>query len=721
MSMLFQGKTVTLQLAANGIANLCFDMVGESVNKINQLMLDELAEVLSVLQTDKSIKGLLMSSAKNVFIVGADIGEFGDKFQLQQDQLAADMTSVHQLFSAYEDLPYPSVAAINGLALGGGLEVCLSADYRVMANNTAIGFPEVNLGIMPGYGGTVRTSRLIGAEKALEWITSTKHYKAADALAAGMVDTIVDGALLQQAATDLLLQAIKGESDYLSLRAQKCGPIEGAAALAALFEGAKMLVAKKAGPHYPAPLVAVETIQEHAALNRDEAMQVEAKRFAALAKTDVAYHLVNVFLSDQKMMKEAKHCAAQSSAINQAAVLGAGIMGGGIAFQSASTGTPIVMKDIAQAGLDMGMAEADNLLSAQVQKGRLTEAKKTAILDRIQPTLDYADLKGVDIVVEAVVENPKVKKIVLAEVEALLSENAVLASNTSTIPISDLASVLKRPENFCGMHFFNPVHRMPLVEIIRGEKTSDQTVARTVSYALAMGKKPVVVNDCPGFLVNRVLFAYFAGFVSLLHEGVHYTAIDKAAEAFGWPMGPAYLCDVIGIDTCVHAADVMAKGLADRMSFEYQTAMQLLLAENRLGEKNGLGFYHYEKDDRGRKQKRIDSAVDDILSASCAPVTEMSAEEIVLRLMVPFAMESVRCLEEGIAASATDLDMAMLNGVGFPPFRGGIIRYIESVGVAEFCRLAKQMSDEAQVVTEATLCRPTEGLLAMATNNSRFY
>lgn len=714
--MLFKGKAVTVEMLDDGIAKLVFDLQGESINKCNQLTLGEMDEALSLLQKAEGLTGLMITSGKDVFIVGADITEFTAIAAMSEAETIAGVSKVQALFSAYEDLPVPTVTAINGLALGGGLEVCLCTDYRVMASQTKIGFPEIQLGIMPGWGGTVRSSRLIGADNAVEWVAGAKNYNASDALAVGMVDAVVELDKLEASALSLLKQAIAGDYDYKKRRQEKTSALQLDMVEAGVtFETAKGFIAQKAGKHYPAPLTAVKAMQKHASLERDEAMAIEAKGIARLFATEVSKNLVGVFLGDQYISKAAKRLAATAAPINQAAVLGAGIMGGGIAYQSASKGTPIVMKDIAQDGIDMGLAEASKLLTGQVKRGRLTAQQMAQTLTKINPTLNYNELEGVDIVVEAVVENPKVKKAVLSEVEAVLADNAVLASNTSTIAITGLASVLKRPQNFCGMHFFNPVHRMPLVEIIRGEKTSDETIATVSKYALAMGKKPIVVNDCPGFLVNRVLFAYFAGFSALLKDGVSFLAIDKAAENFGWPMGPAYLMDVVGIDTGVHAGAVMAEGFPDRMAPAYKTAVEVLFEAGRLGEKNGKGFYRYEKDKRGKNKKLVDEAVTDILKPYVGELKTLSEEEIISRLMVPYAMESVRCLEENIVASPTELDMAMVYGVGFPPFKGGIIRYLDHMGLIAFCERAQQMS------ALGGLYQPTEKLLAMAANGESFY
>ncbi|MGK0442472.1 MAG: 3-hydroxyacyl-CoA dehydrogenase/enoyl-CoA hydratase/3-hydroxybutyryl-CoA epimerase [Pseudohongiellaceae bacterium] len=714
--MLFEGKSISVEILVDGIAKLVFDLQGESVNKLNSLTMGELREALVLLQTTDGINGLILASNKAVFIVGADVTEFGVLAKQGEKAITEMITQAHSLLNGYEDLPFPTVSAINGVALGGGLEMVLSTDYRVMADSAKVGFPEVKLGIIPGWGGTVRASRLMGADNGIEWVAGAKNYTAREALAVGMADAVVKLEDLEEAAMSLLKQAISGDFDYKKQRAKKMEPLKlDMIEHGMVFETSKGFVAKKAGKHYPAPLAGVKTIEKHARLERDEALKIEAKTFIKLFATDVSSNLVNVFLGDQYVSKLAKKSAKTAGDVKQAAVLGAGIMGGGIAYQSASTGTPIVMKDIAQAGIDAGLAEAGKLLTGQIKRGRLTAEKMAATLAKINPTLTYAEIAGVDVVVEAVVENPKVKMAVLPEAEAALSAGAVLASNTSTIPINYLATSLKHPENFCGMHFFNPVHRMPLVEIIRGEKTSDETIAKVTKYALAMGKKPIVVNDCPGFLVNRVLFAYFAGFNALLKEGVDFRAIDKAAENFGWPMGPAYLLDVVGIDTGVHAGAVMADGFPDRMKPDGKTSLEVLLENQRLGEKNGLGFYKYEKDKRGKNTKVVDEAVFELLKGHVGEPKEMSEEEIMSRLMVPYAMESVRCLEEGIAASPTELDMAMIYGVGFPPFKGGIIRYIDSLGVAAFCEQASQMSDLGK------LYQPTEKLLAMAANGESFY
>ncbi|WP_317932591.1 fatty acid oxidation complex subunit alpha FadB [Halioxenophilus sp. WMMB6] len=714
---MFAGTVLSVKPLANGIAELCFDRPGDAINKFDKATLAEFQQALTELSTATDVKGLLLTSAKDSFIVGADIGEFGEMFAQTTEALIANLEDVNfNIFNLLEDLPFPTVAAINGIALGGGLEVALACDFRVLSDNARVGLPETQLGIFPGFGGTVRLPRLIGVDNAVDWIASGKEKKAALALKDGVADAVVAGDLLRDAALDIISKAIAGDFNWQANRAAKKAPLllNDIESLMA-FETCKAVVGQAAGRNYPAPLAAVNCIQEAAKLDRDGALKVEAKNFAAVAKTEVAKQLINLFLGDQLLVKTAKGFAKAAEPVQQAAVLGAGIMGGGIAYQSAYTGTPIIMKDIAQAGIDLGVTEATKLLSKLEAKGKINSTRMAQVLNSIHPALDYHQFGSVDMVVEAVVENPKVKHAVLTEVESVIPETAILASNTSTISIDFLAQPLKRPENFLGMHFFNPVNRMPLVEVIRGSKTSDAAVAKTVSYALAMGKKPVVVKDCAGFLVNRVLFPYFAAFTQLLHQGADFVAIDKVMEKFGWPMGPAYLLDVVGMDTAHHAASVVAEAYPDRMKHEFQDAVTALYQANRYGQKNGKGFYQYVADKKGRVGKVADESVAEFLAPICGPAKEFSADEICERLMIAFCLESVRCLEEGIAASPTDLDMAMIYGVGFPPFRGGPIRYLETIGVAEFVKLADKYAEHGG------LFKVTDQLRAMAAAGKTFY
>lgn len=687
--MSYSGKAVSVTLLDDGIAELKFDLQGESVNKFNRETVEDLQAAVDAIKGDSNIKGLIVTSGKGVFIVGADITEFTDMFKLPEDEIAGWCLKSNQVFNAVEDLDMPTVCAINGIALGGGLEMALSCDFRVMADSAQVGLPEVKLGLFPGFGGTVRMPRLIGVDNAVEWIAAGGQHRADKALKDGVVDAVVPADKVRDSAIALVKECLAGKIDYKKKRSEKLEPLK----LPPLenmmaFQTSTAFVMQQAGKNYPAPVAAVNVMQQHGGMKRNDANAAEAKGFAKVAKTPQATALVGLFLADQAVKKaNGGHIKKGARDINLAAVLGAGIMGGGIAYQSASKGTPIIMKDIANAALDLGMGEASKLLAKQLERKKIDGAKMGKVLSSIRPTLNYGDFGDVDVVVEAVVENPKIKQSVLAETEGQLKDGAVLASNTSTISITHLATALKKPENFAGMHFFNPVHMMPLVEIIRGEKTSDETVATLVAYAQKMGKNPIVVNDCPGFLVNRVLFPYFAGFSMLMRDGADFQAIDKVMEKFGWPMGPAYLMDVVGIDTGVHAAGVMAEGFPDRMKHDFKDVSEVMYENKRYGQKTKVGFYKYEEDKKGKPKKVVDEATYELLKPHVADRKEFDAEEVIARMMIPLCTETVRCLEDNIVGSAAEADMAMIYGIGFPPFRGGPLRYIDSIGVKEFVAL----------------------------------
>ncbi|MBX6421322.1 MAG: fatty acid oxidation complex subunit alpha FadB [Nevskia sp.] len=715
---MYQGLSIQVRLLEGGIAELCFDRKEDAINKFDARTINELREATAKIAATPGIQGLLVTSAKETFIVGADITEFGKNFSQPEEEIAKWAIEANKIFSAVEDLPFPSVTAINGLALGGGFEMALSTDYRVMSTKAQVGFPEVKLGIFPGFGGTVRFPRLVGADNAIEWIAGGEQQKADAALKIHAVDAVVAPEKLRAAALRILELAHRGAYDWQARRAQKKGPLKLPPIEATMvFETAKGYIAGKAGKHFPAPLAAVGVIQKAAGKSRDEALVIEGQGFAKIAKTQTADCLIGLFLNDQLIKKKGKQYAKIARPVKQAAVLGAGIMGGGIAYQSALRGTPIIMKDIADKQLDLGMSEANKLLAKQVERKKLTPEQAGAILAKIRPTLNYGDFGHADVVVEAVVENPKIKKAVLAEVEGLVRPDTVIASNTSSISIDELASVLKRPENFLGMHFFNPVHRMPLVEVIKGAKTSPEAVATIVGYASAMGKTPIVVNNCPGFLVNRILFPYFGGWSALLRDGADFVKIDKVAESFGWPMGPAYLQDVVGIDTSHHVGDVLAEGYPDRMGKDFKTALDVMYENQRYGQKNGIGFYKYETDPKG-KPKKIVTEDTYRLIATVQPKgqKDFSEEEIIDRLMIPMVIETARCLEEKIVETANEADMGLILGIGFPPHLGGALKYADLVGLKNLVEKCA-----GKYASLGKLYEPTAHMKEMAAKGETYY
>ncbi len=673
-----QPASIRVVAQGDGFIEVCFDRCQSAVNTLDAHTIEELRALTASLRDDTALRGVLVTSAKDSFIVGADIFEFTALFDQTCDEIAAFNAGQSAVFSAFGDLPVPIVVAINGLALGGGFEIALAADYRVAADDARVGLPEVSLGIIPGFGGTVRLPRLIGAAPALSWIASGKPQTAAAALEAGAVDAVVPLVQLRAAALATLRVAADGD-DWLRRRSRRQGAIgdfdhDAFAALKAQ--------AQKVAGHYPAALTAAEAIEAGAVVARDAALVLESLAFGRIARTPTAAALVQLFINEQLLKKKGRGYAEIARPIRRGAVLGAGIMGGGIAYASAARGVPVLMKDITQPALDLGRNEARKLGSRQVAAGRMQQAQANAIAEAIVPTLDYQNFDTVDVVVEAVVENLTVKKAVLADVEARVRPDVVLASNTSSLSIAELGTALQRPGNFVGMHFFNPVPVMPLVEVIRGPQTSDAAAATVAGYAARMGKTPVLVRDCAGFLVNRILTAYFVGFLRLIHDGGDFEMVDRAMEAFGWPMGPATLQDVIGMDTSDHVVRFIAAAYPQRMRMDFTHAIAQMAAAGRYGQKSGRGFYRYASDDKGRPVKRSDVEAGALLATVQAPPRPFADAEIVDRLMLPMIVEASTCLEEGIADTPAEIDMSLILGIGFPRHYGGALKYADLLGLA---------------------------------------
>jgi 3-hydroxyacyl-CoA dehydrogenase/enoyl-CoA hydratase/3-hydroxybutyryl-CoA epimerase/enoyl-CoA isomerase len=714
--MLFDGKAIQCELIENSVVKLTFNIKESGANVIGNLMMEEFPKAALAIENCKEKKGVLVTSAKDHFIFGADITQFMDHFKRTAPEISEWISTVTDAFNKIEDMDVPTVTLINGFALGGGFEVCLLTDYRLMTPKAKVGVPETKLGLIPGWGGNIRLARLCGADHAIEWVTSGKQWRAEDALKVGAVDGIVDDEKLFEAGMKLIENCNLGDVKWQERKIEKKSPLRLSQIERAMaFETSKAFVGAIAGPHYAAPMKAIEVIEQTACMERDDALKIEAKAFGELAVTDVASCLIQVFLGDQYLKRISKKMTKGAEKINQAAVLGAGIMGGGVAYQSASKGTPIIMKDINTKAIELGMGEATKLLGKLVDRKKIDSIKMAKTIGMITPALSYGEFNSVDIVVEAVVENIKIKKSVLEELEGKVGKDTIIASNTSTISITDLAKDLKRPENFCGMHFFNPVHKMPLVEVIRGEKSSEATIAKTVQYALQMGKTPIVVKDCPGFLVNRVLFPYFNGFAKLIEDGVDYKRIDKVMEKFGWPMGPAYLLDVVGIDTGSHAANIMADSFPDRMKMDNKTIMDVMHEKNRYGQKNGVGFYKYELDRRGRVQKIVDPETETLIKTIVKSETSVTDEEIIERMMLPMIFECARCLEEKIVETPMEVDMGLLLGLGFPPFRTGAMKYADSIGLENIVAL------EAKYIGLGNMYKATEGMKAMAVEGKTYY
>ncbi len=688
--MIYQGHSLSLDWLNEGIAELNFSATG-SVNTLDSQTLTNLAKALDKLDSLSGLTGLIISSSKDAFIVGADIKEFLTMFSAPLEKIHKMQRFANTQFNRLEDLSVPVVVAIDGYALGGGCELALACDYRVATAKARIGLPETKLGIIPGFGGTVRLPRLIGNDNALELITSGKDVSGSTALKLGLVDCVVNKETLHKTAIKVLTLAVDQQS-YQARRRQKTHPQSLSQTECQLsFTTAKARVIQHAGKHYPAPLVAVQTIESAVHEYREQAQEKEIAAFTPLAQSDTAHALIGLFLNDQVVKAKAKKLIGQCQSMQSAAVLGAGIMGGGIAWQAANTGVSVRIKDISAKALEAGVSEARRLSIKQVERKKMDINQLATVTSRILPQLDYSGFDHTHIVIEAVVEDPVIKTAVLTEAEQQLNPKALLVTNTSTIPVTSLAKALQRPQQFCGMHFFNPVPKMPLVEVIRGEQTSDETINNVVKLALDMGKTPIIVNDCPGFFVNRVLFPYFAGFSLLIQDGVDYQKIDRVMEQqFGWPMGPSWLLDVVGIDTSYHARKVMAAGYPDRMKTSKRDVIDLLFEIKHFGQKTGKGFWRWETDSKGKVKRIIDAGVREMLYGTHPIAANYTDEDICDRLMIPMINEVVRCLEEGVIASPSEADMALVYGLGFPPFKGGVFRYLDTVGNDAFVEKTKK-------------------------------
>ena len=715
-TMIYQSSTLFLQERTKHIVELCFSS-SSSVNKLDLETLQHLDKALDKLYQYQGLAGLILTTNKSTFIVGADITQFLTLFTRPTSELTYWLKYANHIFNRLEDLPVPTVSALTGHVLGGGCECVLATDFRIASTTTSIGLPETKLGIIPGFGGTVRLPRLIGADSAMEAITKGKAYTAEQALKLGIIDAIVEQDILVNSALDTLQSAIQGKLDWKTRRTNKTQPLKLPQAEQKLcFQVAKSIIKNLSGKHYPAPLAAVNTISEAAMMKREQALDVERKHFIELAQSQQAHALIGLFLNDQQLKSSAKQAVQLTlSSFSSVGVIGAGIMGGGIAYQAAAKNMAVVVKDIQQTALDLGLSEAANLLSKQLEKGKIDTQEQAQVLNRITPTLHYAELESVPIVIEAVIENPKVKGSVLAEIEQVVSENTIIASNTSTIPINVLAQSLTKPERFCGMHFFNPVHRMPLVEIIRGKKTSEETIAQVVFLSLKMGKSPVVVNDCPGFFVNRVLFPYLTAFRLLVQDGADFSRIDQVMEQqFGWPMGPAYLLDVVGLDTAHHAQQVMDNSYPERATKVTKDIVTELYNLGLYGQKSRSGFYDYSK-----QQQKTKSASEQVLTLvkeiNSSPVLNDSNEELIDRMMIPMINEVLLCLEQGIVSSAAEADMALVYGLGFPAFRGGVCRYLDQLGMQTYFDKLEKYKHLGPIYQAPPL------LITMINNHNTFY
>ena len=662
-----------------GIAWIHLDDPQKSVNTLSTRYFRWFEAQLEAL-AGQPLKALVFISDKpGYFIVGADIEE------LQAFEDPAQVLDVirrgHVFTKRFAELPFPVIAAIDGVCLGGGLELSLACDYRIAtdAPHTKLGVPEVQLGLFPGLGGTQRLPRLIGVPDALDLILTGKQVSARKAKRMGLVDEICHPSVLRQAVAKVVAWGKPGAEDSTPRKKVKSSFSKMAGDLLARTPGAKRLVYDKArqtvlaktGGHYPAPLKAIEVVKEGMMLPLDEALELEAKGFAELVVTDVAKGLISIFFAKNEVEGRASKIAKGGHHVDHVGVLGAGFMGSGVAQVLALKGYKVTLKDRDHVALGRGLKHCNSLFDGLVKRRRLKPVEQKLAMSRIVPRVDYEGFERVPFIIEAVFEDVDVKHQVIRQAEAVGGDDMIFASNTSTIPITRLAEASKRPENFIGMHFFSPVHKMPLLEIIKTKKTSKATLATTVEIGRRMGKTIIVVNDGPGFFTSRVLGPFVNEALWCLNQGASIEQIDRALTGWGWPVGPLALLDEVGIDIANHAGEVMREAAGDRI--ETSPIFQRMIDAGRLGRKGGRGFYDYSS-----KPKKVDASAYGIIGWEKG---EVASKEIVERCWMQMLNETALCIEDGIIENPNDIDIGVIFGFGFPPFRGGILREADKLGL----------------------------------------
>jgi 3-hydroxyacyl-CoA dehydrogenase/enoyl-CoA hydratase/3-hydroxybutyryl-CoA epimerase len=669
---------VTMEIN-DGLAVIRLNDPDRPVNVISEGLLREMSDLVERLDNGESgvRAAVIISEKKGTWIAGADIEEFKN-FQTPADAEAASRAG-SELLSRLERLRIPVVAAIDGAALGGGLETALACTYRIATDSpkTKLGLPEVNLGIIPGAGGTARLPRLIGLRAALDLMLTGKQLDARRAMKAGIVDEVVPAPVLLEVASrqamalaDRTLQPRAARPQGSPQRIENLAPMRRL-----ILSKARQGVMGKTHGLYPAPLRLLKVLERGLDKTVDEALDLEARAFGELAVTPEARSLVHVFFTSTAAKNDpGLETDAKAREVDQVAVVGAGFMGAGIAATSAEAGIRVRLKDVKPEAAAKGLRTARESLTKRARRKRLKKFQITALTDRVQPTTQYSGFHTSDIVVEAVFEDLDLKHRVIKEIEAAAGEGVVLGSNTSTIPITRLAEASARPDHVIGLHFFSPVEKMPLVEIITHAGTADWVTATAHAYARKIGKTPIVVHDAPGFYVNRILSPYMAEAATLLQEGVRMEDIDRAMTGWGFPVGPITLYDEVGLDVAQKAGKIMAAAFTERMGTP-PTVIEKMVEDGRLGRKNAKGFYTFDKDG---KKGSPDDAVYGLIGNPGKK--EMAKEEIQDRLGLIMVNEAVRTLEEGVLRSARDGDVGAVFGIGFPPFRGGPFWYVDQAG-----------------------------------------
>lgn len=703
-------KAFTLELRDDQVAVIHINVPGESMNTLKASFASEVTHVLQEIEQQRDLQGVVIISDKpGSFVAGADIG------MIDACDNAADAESLARqgqaMFDRIEGLKIPVVAAIDGACLGGGLELALACHYRVATDNprTVIGLPEVQLGLLPGSGGTQRLPRLIGIQKALPLILTGKQLRAKQAKKLGIVDDVVPATILLEAAVKRVLSSKakvrKAKLPVMHRLLEGTGVGRGI-----IFSKAREQAQAKAKGNYPAVDHIIDTIAHGAEKGFQAGLEREAKAFGELAMTPVSRELRQIFFATTEMKKETGAGDTKPRPVQHVGILGGGLMGGGIAYVTAAkAGLPARIKDIREEGIVHALRYSYELLSKKVKRKHLTRAELEATMLRLSGSLDYSGFAKTDVVIEAVFEDLSLKQKMVAEIEAVTGPDTIFASNTSSLPITQIAAHAQRPENVIGLHYFSPVDKMPLAEIITHPQTSAETIATTVALAKRQGKTPIVVKDGAGFYVNRILAPYMNEAARLVLDGEPIERVDQALVQFGFPVGPMKLMDEVGIDVAAKVAPILANELGER--FRAPTAFEKLIEDNRKGKKNQKGFYTYQGKKAG---KLVDESVYPLLGIS--PSAKLDDAEMAQRTVLLMLNEAAYCLAEGVIRSARDGDIGAIFGIGFPPFRGGPFRYMDALGIETVVQRLQQYQK-----TFGERYTPAPILVKMAANNERFY
>ncbi|MGY5449705.1 fatty acid oxidation complex subunit alpha FadJ [Agarivorans sp. MS3-6] len=703
-------QTFTLNIEDN-IALLKIDVHGESMNTLKAEFGPQLDTILADLETQSQLSGLVVYSGKaDSFIAGADIGML-DSCDTAEDAQKLSQDG-HKVFARLAKLPMPVIAAIHGPCLGGGLEVALACDYRVCSldDKTSLGLPEVQLGLLPGGGGTQRLPKLVGIQKSLEMMLTGKQLRPKQALKSGLVDEVVPNSVLLEVAKKYAGKTKRRPKAKLSMVSQL---LEGnPLGRNVLFSQVTKQTLTKTRGNYPAPMEIIACVKAGIDKSTDAAYQEEAKRFAGLVKSSESAALRGLFFASNELKKESLFDGVKPQKINQVAVLGGGLMGAGIAFVSATKAKAQVrIKDISEQGVLGGLNYAYKLLDKKRKRRFISHAQLQQQMNAITGGTNFVGMQNTQIAVEAVFEDLALKQQMVADIETNCNQHTIFASNTSSLPITQIAATAKRPEQVIGLHYFSPVEKMPLAEIIPHSGTSEQTIADTLEFARKQGKTAIVVKDGAGFYVNRILAPYMNEAALLLLEGQSIEHLDNTLLDYGFPVGPMTLLDEVGIDVGSKIAPILEAELGER--FKAPDAFAKLIDDQRLGKKNGRGFYLYGKGKKS-KAKQVDEKVYAVLGVK--PKGDMDAQTLAKRCVYMMLNEAARCLDEGVIRSARDGDLGAIFGIGFPPFLGGPFRAMDAIGID---KLVTEL--HAMEANYGERFKPCEALVSMAEQGQVYY